>query len=90
MKIKSDKKVKRAAKFMVATAGAFALISCSNSPSHRIAECLATGQSEADCNAAEFAWEKAHPLPVYDTGSMDTAAALQAAFNQSASRKPTK
>ncbi|MDX6022340.1 hypothetical protein SIL08_18860 [Scandinavium sp. V105_16] len=65
------------------------LSGCTHSPAHRIAECEKKGGSEADCNAAEWAYEKAHPLPQYDPTQYDNAAALQAAYNASAAKVKT-
>ncbi|MBB1200778.1 hypothetical protein EGM70_10800 [Enterobacteriaceae bacterium 89] len=57
------------------------LTGCTNSPAHRIAECKKKGGTDADCTAAEWAYEKANPLPKYNPTNYDNSAALQAAYN---------
>lgn len=69
-----------------AVAALTVLTGCTHSPAHRIAECKAQGGDEATCTAAEWRYEKAHPLPQYDPTTYDNAAALQAAYNTNAAR----
>ena len=77
-------------KRLICAFGALALLSgCTNSPAHRIAECQKKGGTEADCTAAEWAYEKANPLPKYNPTSYDNNAALQAAYNANAAKGKT-
>ncbi|WP_233149095.1 hypothetical protein [Shimwellia pseudoproteus] len=63
------------------------LSGCANSPAHRIADCEKQGGDEATCTAREWDYEKANPLPTYDTSRYDPAAALESSFNAPASHK---
>ncbi|WP_293545087.1 membrane lipoprotein lipid attachment site-containing protein [Pluralibacter sp.] len=73
-------------KVICAVVALAALSGCTNSPAHRIAECQKNGGTRDDCVAAEWEYEKAHPLPKYDASNYDNAAVLQAAFNANAAR----
>lgn len=88
MKRRSDKT--RASKFLIATAGAFALIGCTNSPAHRIEVCEQNGGTPEACRMAEIEHEKANPLPKFDNDGVDPTAALQAAYTKSANKRYTR
>ncbi|HDS4345604.1 TPA: hypothetical protein QH074_004293 [Enterobacter hormaechei subsp. steigerwaltii] len=64
------------------------LAGCTNSPAHRIDVCEQSGKSHADCVAAEWAYEAAHPLATStDSTAADQRAAVQDAYNRQAARK---
>ncbi len=72
--------------FCSAFTAAFLLSGCANSPAHRIAECQKKGGTKEACNAEEWAYEKAHPLPKF-SASVDNASALQTALDSSTPAK---